>query len=112
VEVVKNIFNDEYTPSVFGVDKAKNKVVGKRAYERLYKDASEEEFSNNKAEVKRLMGTSDTVHFDRLGEDMSPEEISGEILKSLKEDVLPIFQRFKQKPPSVRVMLRASSMWS
>lgn len=88
IEVVKNIFNDEYTPSVFGVDKAKNKVVGKRAYERLYKDASEEEFSNNKAEVKRLMGTSDTVHFDRLGEDMSPEEISGEILKSLKEDVL------------------------
>lgn len=88
VEVVKNIFNDEYTPSVFGVDKAKNKVVGKRSYERLYKDASEEEFSNNKAEVKRLMGTSDTVHFDRLGEDMSPEEISGEILKSLKEDVL------------------------
>ena len=88
VEVVKNIFNDEYTPSVFGVDKAKNKVVGKRAYERLYKDASEEEFSNNKAEIKRLMGTSDTVHFDRLGEDLKPEEISGEILKSLKEDVL------------------------
>lgn len=88
VEVVKNIFNDEYTPSVFGVDKSKNKVVGKRSYERLYKDASEEEFSNNKAEIKRLMGTSDKVHFDRLGEDMSPEEISGEILKNLKEDVL------------------------
>ncbi len=91
VEVVKNIFNDEYTPSVFGVDKAKNKVVGKRSYERLYKDASEEEFSNNKAEVKRLMGTSDTVHFDRLGEDLSPEEISSEILKNLKEDVLRKF---------------------
>jgi len=44
IEIVKNIFNDEYTPSVFGVDKAKNKVVGKRAYERLYKDASDEEF--------------------------------------------------------------------
>lgn len=88
VEVVKNVFNDEYTPSVFGVDKSKNKVVGKRAYERLYKDASEEEFSNNRAEVKRLMGTSDTVHFNRLDEDLTPEEISGEILKSLKEDVL------------------------
>jgi len=88
IEIVKNIFNDEYTPSVFGVDKAKNKVVGKRAYERLYKDASEKEFSNNKAEVKRLMGTTDTVHFDRLDEDMTPEEISGEILKNLKEDVL------------------------
>jgi len=88
VEIVKNIFNDEYTPSVFGVDKAKNKIVGKRSYERLYKDASDEEFSNNKAEIKGLMGTSDTVHFDRINEDMSPEEISGEILKSLKEDVL------------------------
>jgi len=88
VEIVKNIFNDEYTPSVFGVDKAKNKIVGKRSYEKLFKDASIEEFANNKAEVKRLMGTSDTVHFDRLGEDLRPEEISGEILKTLKEDVL------------------------
>lgn len=91
VEIVKNIFNDEYTPSVFGVDKAKNKIVGKRAYEKLFKDASEDEFANNKAEVKRLMGTSDTVHFDRLDQDLTPEEISGEILKTLKEDVLRKF---------------------
>lgn len=88
VEIVKNIFNDEYTPSVFGVDKSKNKVVGKRSYERLFKDASEEEFVNNKAEIKRLMGTADTVRFERLEQSLSPEEISGEILKNLKEDVL------------------------
>ncbi|MFH1863171.1 MAG: Hsp70 family protein, partial [bacterium] len=88
VEIVKNIFGDEYTPSVFGVDKAGNKVVGKKAYERLFKDSSPEEFKNNKAEVKRLMGTSDTVHFERLGKDMTAEEISAEILKSLKEDVV------------------------
>lgn len=88
VEIVKNIFYDEYTPSVFGVDKARNKIVGKRAYEKLFKDASKEEFANNKAEIKRLMGTSNTVHFDRLDEDLKPEEISGEILKTLKEDVL------------------------
>jgi molecular chaperone DnaK len=91
VEIVKNIFNDEYTPSVFGVDKSKNKVVGKRSYERLFKDSSEEEFVNNKAEVKRLMGTSDTVRFERLDQSLSPEEISGEILKNLKEDVLRKF---------------------
>ena len=48
VEMVKNSFNDEYTPSVFGIDKSKNKVVGKKAYERLYKDASAEELMNNR----------------------------------------------------------------
>ncbi|MEK7112919.1 MAG: Hsp70 family protein, partial [Patescibacteria group bacterium] len=76
IELVKNVFGDEYTPSVFGIDKAKNKVVGKRAYERLYKDVSEDEFSNNKAEVKRLMGTSETVRFPRINQEMTPEEIS------------------------------------
>jgi molecular chaperone DnaK len=88
IEIVKNIFNDEYTPSVFGVDKGGNKIIGKRSYEKLYKDASEDEFTNNKAEIKRLMGTSDTVHFSRLDQDLKPEEISGEILKSLRDDAL------------------------
>jgi molecular chaperone DnaK len=87
IEIVKNIFNDEYTPSVFGVGKSKNKVVGKVAYERLYKDPSPEEFLNNKGEVKRLMGTSEAVNFPRTNEDMTPEQISSEILISLKEDV-------------------------
>ncbi|MFA5781751.1 MAG: Hsp70 family protein [Bacteroidales bacterium] len=94
IEIVKNVFGDEYTPSVFGVDKSKNKVVGKRAYERLYKDASEVEFKNNKAEVKRLMGTSETVFFERTDIKMNAEEISAEILKSLKEDVLRKYPDF------------------
>src|SRR3989338_1610543 len=94
VELVKNVFGDEYTPSVFGIDKAKNKVVGKRAYERLYKDASEEEFKNHKAEIKRLMGTSETTHFERTDLEMSPEEISAEIIKSLKEDILRKYPDF------------------
>ncbi len=88
IEIVKNVFGDEYTPSVFGIDKSKNKVVGKRSYERLYKDGSAEESKNNKAEVKRLMGTSETVPFERASLKMNAEEISAEILKSLKEDVL------------------------
>ena len=88
IEIVKNVFGDEYTPSVFGFDKAENKVVGKRAYERLYKDASVEEFKNHKAEVKRLMGTSELTSFERAELNMKPEEISAEILKSMKEDVL------------------------
>lgn len=87
VEIIKNALQDEYTPSVFGVDKASNKVVGRKAYDKLYKSSSEEEFNNNRAEIKRLMGTGETVHFDRLDADLTPEEISAEILKSLKEDV-------------------------
>jgi len=88
IEIVKNVFGDEYTPSVFGIDKAKNKVVGKRAYERLYKDPSKEEFKNHKAEIKRLMGTSEATYFERIDLEMIPEEISAEILKSMKEDIL------------------------
>ena len=86
-EIVKNSQQDEYTPSVFGIDKANNKVVGRKAYDKLFKSSSEDEFINNKAEVKRLMGTSEKVHFERIDTDMSPEEVSAEILKSLKEDV-------------------------
>ena len=43
IEIVKKPGGVEYTPSVFGFDKAKNKVVGQKAYESFYKDASEEE---------------------------------------------------------------------
>ncbi|MFI5305532.1 MAG: Hsp70 family protein, partial [Nitrospiria bacterium] len=95
IEIIKNVFGDEYTPSVFGIDKAKNKVVGKRSYERLFKDASEEEFRNNKAEIKRLMGTEETTYFERADLKMNPEEISAEILKSLKEDILRKYPEFQ-----------------
>lgn len=103
IELVKNIFGDEYTPSVFGIDKAKNKVVGKRAYEKLYKDASEEEFLNNKAEVKRLMGTAESVNFPRINQDMTPEEISAEILKSLKSDVSRKYSDFETRTAVITI---------
>ncbi|MBE8232900.1 MAG: Hsp70 family protein [Endozoicomonadaceae bacterium] len=85
---VKNQLNDEYTPSVFGIDKRKNKIVGKKAYERLYRDTSNEEVENNKAEIKRIMGVKDKIDFPRLGESFSPEEVSSEILKVLRADVI------------------------
>lgn len=87
VEIVKNIYQDSFTPSVFGVDKTGNKVVGKKAYENLFKKATTDEVENNKAEVKRLMGTADKIEFTRLKNSLSAEEISAEILKSLKEDI-------------------------
>jgi len=112
IEIVKNVFGDEYTPSVFGIDKSKNKVVGKRSYERLYKDASDEEFKNNKAEVKRLMGTSETTHFERAHLDMTPEEISGEILKALKEDILRKYPDFNTVAAVITIPAAFSTLQS
>jgi molecular chaperone DnaK len=91
VEVIKNGFGLEYTPSVFGYDISHNPVVGKIAYEKLFKQPSDEDTKNFKAEVKRLMGTPERVFFPRANRDFSPEEISAEILKTLKGD---IFKRF------------------
>ena len=88
IEIIKKPGGVEYTQSVFGFNRDKNKVVGQRAYESFYKDASEEERKNYKTEVKRLMGTSEKFHFERANVEMGPEEISAEILKSLKEDIL------------------------
>lgn len=88
VDIVKNINQDEYTPSVFGVDKFNNIIVGKKAYEKLYLHYSEEEDANSIAEIKRLMGSPEKKRFSRLNKSLLPEEISAEILKSLKGDVL------------------------
>lgn len=94
VEIIKKPGGVEYTPSIFGFDKAKNKVVGQKAYENYYKDASEDEIKNYKPEIKRLMGTSGKFHFERADVEMGPEEISAEILKSLKEDILRKYPEF------------------
>lgn len=94
IEIIKKPGGVEYTPSVFGFDRAKNKVVGQRAYEAYYKDASAEEIKNYKPEVKRIMGTSETFFFERGNVSMNPEEISAEILKNLKEDILRKYPDF------------------
>jgi len=94
IEIVKKPGGVEYTPSVFGFDKAGNKVVGQKAYEAYYRYSSKDEEKNYKPEVKRLMGTSETFHFDRPDVEMNPEEISAEILKNLKEDILRKYPDF------------------
>lgn len=86
-EIIKNNHGDEYTPSVFGIDRTKNKIVGKKAYERMFKSPTPEDISNVKAEVKRLMGTDERTTFDRIGKSLNPEEISSEILKDLLTSV-------------------------
>ncbi len=94
IEIVKKPGGVEYTPSIFGFDKGKNKLVGQKAYENYYKDASLDEIKNYKPEVKRLMGTKETFYFERADVEMNPEEISAEILKALKEDILRKYPDF------------------
>lgn len=87
VEIVKKPGGLEYTPSVFGFDKSKNKIVGQKAYEALFDATVDGEPLNYKPEVKRIIGTPEVFHFSRAGISMTAEEISAEILKSLKQDV-------------------------
>ncbi|HMA73056.1 MAG TPA: Hsp70 family protein, partial [Xanthobacteraceae bacterium] len=94
IEIVKKPGGLEYTPSVFGFDKARNKVVGQRAYESLYSDASEAGVKNFKPEVKRIIGTPEKFYFERAGIEMSAEEISSEILKCLVHDILRKYPKF------------------
>jgi molecular chaperone DnaK len=94
IEIVKKPGGVEYTPSVFGFDKAKNKVVGQKAYEALYRDASDDEVKNYRPEVKRVMGTPEKFYFERADTEMNAEEISAEILKNLKEDILRKYPDF------------------
>jgi molecular chaperone DnaK len=87
IEIINNPSgNSFYTPSVFGVNSKGNVVIGAKAYEQLFTKATKSEMGNYVAEIKRLMGTQETVTI--RGKKYSPEEISAEILKSLKNDAL------------------------
>lgn len=87
VDILKNVRGDYYTPSVFGIDKSSNYIVGIRAYDKLFKDSSKDDVKNYKAEVKRLMGTAEKIHFPRIDKDFNAEEVSAEILKDLKTNI-------------------------
>jgi len=93
-EIIKNNNQMEYTPSVFGFDKNNNKIVGKKAYEKYFKSPKPDDIENFKAEVKRQMGSSEKFRFPRANKSFSPEEISAEILKTLKEDILKKYPDF------------------
>lgn len=87
IVIVKNKDRAITTPSVFGIDKSQNFLVGRRAYENLFKNGTPDDEKNNKAEIKRLMGTDTKIEFPRLGKSLNAEDISAEILKALKADV-------------------------
>lgn len=70
------------TPSVVRILKTGRIIVGKKAY-----NAAADDSDNVAAEFKRLMGERDKHVFPASGRSLSPEELSAEVLKSLREDV-------------------------
>ena len=77
--LIPNALGDVLTPSVVGLTDEGELLVGKAAKERL---STHPDLTT--ARFKRLMGTSRKLKLGKL--EMSPEEVSSFILKSLKED--------------------------
>ena len=80
--VVRNGEGSLLTPSVVRIDKAGRVLVGSRARRFLYSDPD-----NTKSEFKRLMGTAHEIGFPASGLRKRPEELSAEILKTLRQDI-------------------------
>ncbi|MEX2409839.1 MAG: Hsp70 family protein [Candidatus Paceibacterota bacterium] len=81
-EVFKNNEGSEFTSSAVWMDSRERLHVGRRAKEHLEKDPK-----NAFSEFKLQMGTETLYTFERNKKKMSPQELSAEVLKSLKEDV-------------------------
>ncbi|GHO63475.1 hypothetical protein KSC_023670 [Ktedonobacter sp. SOSP1-52] len=81
--VFKNNENLEYTPSAVWIDRNNHLFVGRTARERIESDPD-----NAFSEFKLQMGTSTTYRFALSGREMKPEELSAEVLKSLKASVM------------------------
>ncbi len=88
-EIIKNNDNQEFTPSAVWID-AKNRLyVGQRAKDRIESDPQ-----NAYCEFKRKMGTKEVEVFRDSGREMSPIELSAEVLKSIKASV---YQRLHEE---------------
>ncbi|MEV8441606.1 Hsp70 family protein [Actinosynnema sp. NPDC051121] len=81
--VIRNNRQAEYTPSAVYVSGSNKVLVGESAKGRLVED-----HENASAEFKLQMGKRDArKEFKASGRSMSPEELSAEVLKSLRGDV-------------------------
>ncbi len=82
VTAVRNAQGASLTPSVVRIDGRGNITVGARARRYLERDAK-----NTRGEFKRLMGTSQDLAFASADITRKPEELSAEVLKSLRKDI-------------------------
>lgn len=83
-EIIPNQEGASFTPSAVWIDKRGNLYVGRAAKEQVVNDSD-----NAAAEFKLQMGLGKeaTKVFAATGRQMLPEELSAEVLKSLKADV-------------------------
>lgn len=81
-DVFKNNEGFEFTPSAVWIDSKNRTHVGRRA-----NDRQEDDPENAFSEFKLQMGTQKKYACKRNNKSYSPEELSSEVLKSLKEDV-------------------------
>jgi len=82
VRVFQNNDQMNVTPSAVHILKTGRVIVGRRAYAALSTDPA-----NVAVEFKRWMGQKDRKHFSAAQRELSAEELSAEVLKSLREDV-------------------------
>jgi molecular chaperone DnaK len=81
-EIIKNNADADITPSAVSIDKKGAVLVGQRAKNKIEGD-SEDAYM----EFKRRMGTDHVYQFKSSGQNRKPEELSAEVLKSLRADV-------------------------
>jgi len=83
VHVIRNGFRDEITPSAVRIDRKGSIIIGKLAFNQRVDDKE-----NTYTQFKRLMGSQQILNFPNSGRGMKPEDLSAEVLKSLRQDVL------------------------
>lgn len=81
--IIKNMLDDDITPSAVHIDKRQGLLVGKSAKGKQAQSGR----ADTQIEFKRVMGTQQTLAFKSSGVTKLPEELSAEILKSLRADV-------------------------
>ncbi len=91
--VKKNALQGDTTPSCVAYRKNGNVLVGSKARNQLEKDyvlaSKKPDYkSNTYIEFKRLMGTDHKYECPNLGRDVMPEELSAEVLRELRKNVL------------------------
>jgi len=83
-EVVKNNVDADVTPSAVYINRTGNLWVGQNAKSKLADERAEDDVF---IEFKRRMGTGFEYSFRASGRHMKPEDLSAEVLKSLRSDV-------------------------
>ena len=93
VTIIKSDTLKDTLPSCVSINKKKNIKVGDGAYNDMKSDKRratkswKKETSNTYLEFKRKMGTDSTYASSNLGQELTSEELSAEVLKTLKSFV-------------------------